>query len=158
MGKTKGSLALSDPIQMTFDTYGERIMLIPLSDLYPPDFHPFEVKNDSAMERLSKSVKRYGIREPGLARPREEGGYELLAGNRRKRACEISGVAALPVIIREMDDDAAVIAMVDSNLEQRDSLLPSEKAWACRGDIQRQNHPAQLPDGNHPGQQAGIYH
>jgi len=87
-----------------------------------------------------KSIKLYGVREPGLARPREDGGYELLSGNRRKRACELAGVDTMPVIIREMDDDNAAITMVDANLEQREQLLPSEKAWAYRIKLEALNH------------------
>jgi ParB family chromosome partitioning protein len=118
---------------------GEKIAKIPLTELYPPDFHPFNVNDDSAMSALVESVKQYGVREPGLARKRE-GGYELLCGNRRKRACEIAGIATLPVIICELDDDNAVIAMVDSNLQRRENLLPSEKAWAYRVKMEALKH------------------
>ena len=118
----------------------ETISLIPLTDLHPPEHHPFQVLDDEAMSRLSKSIERYGIREPGLARPRQSGGYELIAGNRRKRACEIAGILTMPVIIRELDDDSAAIALVDSNLERRDRLLPSEKAWAYRIKMEALNH------------------
>jgi len=82
----------------------------------------------------------YGVREPGLARPRAEGGYELIVGNRRKRACELANKLTMPIIIREMDDDNAVIAMVDSNLEQREKILHSEKAWAYRMKLEALNH------------------
>jgi ParB family chromosome partitioning protein len=92
------------------------------------------------MERLVKSVKQYGVREPGLARPRKDGGYELVAGNRRKRASELAGILTMPVIIREMDDDDAAIAMVDSNIEQRETLLMSEKAWAYHTKMTALNH------------------
>ena len=119
---------------------GERIAEVPLTELHPPDFHPFQVNHDDAMERLVKSIKEYGVREPGLARPRSEGGYELLSGNRRKVACELAGISTLPVIIRDMDDDNAVIAMVDANLEQRDMILPSEKAWAYKVKMEALNH------------------
>jgi len=102
------------------------------------------------MERLVKSVKKYGVREPGLARPRVEGGYELLSGNRRKRACELAGIDIMPVIIREMDDDSAAIAMIDANLEQRESLLFSEKAWAYRIKLEALNHRGSKSD--EPGQ------
>ena len=105
----------------TLNTSGEYVVEIPLSELYPPEFHPFQVNDDSAMDRLVKSIKQYGVREPGLVRPRPDGGYELLCGNRRKRACELAEIGTLPVIIREMDDDNAAIAMVDSNLEQRET-------------------------------------
>ena len=92
-----------------------------------------------------KNIKLYGVREPGLVRPRFDGngnpcGYELLCGNRRRRACELAGVPTLPVIIRELDDDSAAIAMVDSNLEQREKLLLSEKAWAYRVKLEALNH------------------
>lgn len=112
----------------------------PLADLHPPEFHPFQVNDDEAMCMLVKTVKRYGVREPGLARPRAKGGYELIAGNRRKRACELAGIATMPVIIQEMDDDSATIAMVDSNLMHRDMILPSEKAWAYRVKLEALNH------------------
>ena len=78
---------------------GERIVELPLTELYPPEFHPFQVNDDESMTRLAENIKRYGVREPCLARPRKDGGYELLCGNRRKRACEISGIQSLPVII-----------------------------------------------------------
>ena len=118
----------------------ESIVEIPLSELYPPEFHPFQVNDDMSMTRLSENIERYGVREPGLARPREDGGYELLCGNRRKRACELIGKRTMPIIIREMDDDSAAIAMVDSNLEQREKLLFSEKAWAYRIKLEALNH------------------
>ena len=119
---------------------GERIVEIPLAELHPPEFHPFNVNDDEAMDRLALNIKQYGVREPGLARPRADGGYELLAGNRRKRACELAERPTLPVIVRDMDDDEAVIAMVDSNLEQRETLLYSEKAWAYKIKMEALNH------------------
>jgi ParB family chromosome partitioning protein len=122
------------------DYNGERIIEIPLAELHPPEFHPFQVNDDDAMDRLAQNIKQYGVREPGLARPRAGGGYELLAGNRRKRACEIAGLPALPVIVREMSDADATIAMVDSNLEQRETLLFSEKAWAYKVKMEALNH------------------
>lgn len=117
-----------------------RVSEIPLANLHPPGFHPFQVNDDESMCQLCKSVKLYGVREPGLARPRAEGGYELIAGNRRRRACELAGISTLPVIIREMDDSAAAIAMVDSNLMHRETILPSEKAWAYRVKLEALNH------------------
>ena len=122
------------------DCLGERIIEIPLAELHPPEFHPFQVSDDDAMDRLTQSIKQYGVREPGLARPRADGGYELLTGNRRKRACEIAELPAMPVIIREMSDADATIAMVDSNLEQREALLFSEKAWAYKVKLEALNH------------------
>ncbi|MCL2771999.1 MAG: ParB/RepB/Spo0J family partition protein [Oscillospiraceae bacterium] len=119
---------------------GEQIVEIPLCKLYPPEFHPFQVNDDETMQRLVQSVKQYGVREPGLARPRANGGYELLCGNRRKRACELADIATMPVIVRELNDDEAVIALVDSNLERRETLLYSEKAWAYRVKLEALNH------------------
>ena len=118
----------------------EQIVRIPLSEFRPPDFHPFNVNNDDAMKALVESVKQYGVREPGLARKREDGSYELLCGNRRKMACEIAEIPTLPVIICDLDDDSAVIAMVDSNLQRREKLLFSEKAWAYRIKMEALNH------------------
>ena len=118
----------------------DSIVEIPLAELHPPEFHPFQVNHDEAMDRLVQSIKQYGVREPGLARPRQEGGYEMLCGNRRKMACELADLLTMPVIIRDLDDDNAVICMVDSNLEQRERLLLSEKAWAYRVKMEALNH------------------
>ncbi len=146
MRKTTGNLALAsyDDIFQSSSVNAkpacENVTELSLTELHPPEFHPFQVNDDLAMQRLVKSIKQYGVREPGLARPRADGGYELLSGNRRKRACEIAGITTMPVIIRELDDDNAAIAMVDSNLEQREKLLPSEKAWAYRVKLEALNH------------------
>ena len=129
---------------------GESVVHIPLAELHPPEFHPFQVLDDESMTSLVKSIKEHGVHEPGLVRPRPDGGYELLCGNRRKRACEIAGVSTLPVIIRDLDDDSAAIAMVDSNLEQREKLLHSEKAWAYRVKLEALNHQGVKSD--NPGQ------
>jgi len=141
---TIGNLALSGYNDIFRNTAaemsGERVEQIPLSDLYPPEFHPFQVNDDDAMTRLVDNVKLYGVLEPGLVRPREDGGYELLCGNRRKRACEIAGIPTLPIIVRDLDDDSAAIAMVDSNLQQREKILLSEKAWAYRVKMEALNH------------------
>ena len=137
----KGGAIDSSSQQLTFDFYsGERISEIPLADLHEPDQHPFLVQDDEAMTTLVESIRNAGVREPGLARPRVEGGYELLCGNRRKRACEIIGLPTLPVIIRSLNDKDAIDAMVDSNLEQREHLLYSEKAWAYRIKLEALNH------------------
>ena len=118
----------------------EQIVHIPLSELHPPDYHPFIVADDEAMYRLAESIRQYGVREPGLARPRAEGGYELVVGNRRKRGSELAEKKTMPVIIRELADDIAVLIMVDSNLEQREKILPSERAWAYRMMMEALNH------------------
>jgi len=110
------------------------IIEVPLSDLHPPKFQPFHAIDDIAMNRLAENIKVYGVREPGIVRVRtdQDGnpieGYELLIGNRRKQACEIAELSTMPVLIRELSDEDAVITMVDSNLEQRERILPSEKA------------------------------
>ena len=124
----------------THATNGESIAEISLDELHPPEFHPFHVKDDKSMDRLVKNIQKHGVREPGIIRPRPAGGYELISGNRRKRACELAGLTTMPVIIREMGDSDAVIAMVDSNLEQREQLLYSEKAWAYKVKMEALNH------------------
>jgi ParB family chromosome partitioning protein len=137
----KGGTTERDSQQLTLDYFsGERVTEVPLADLHEPDPHPFLVQDDDAMTALVESIRQYGVREPGLARPRIGSGYELLCGNRRKRACEIIGLATLPVIIRELDDQAATVSMIDSNLQQREKLLFSEKAWAYRMKMEALNH------------------
>jgi len=119
---------------------GERVVQIPLHELHAPEFHPFNVTDDAAMYRLAESVRKHGVREPGLARPRTDGGYELICGNRRKRASELAERVEMPVIIRELDDNLAALIMVDSNLEQRETILPSERAWAYKVMMDALNH------------------
>ena len=113
------------------DAGREKVRMIPLDELHPFAHHPFKVKDDAAMQDTVESVKAYGVLVPAIARPREEGGYELVAGHRRHRASLLAGLAEMPVIVRAMDDDEATIIMVDSNL-QRETLLPSERAFAYR--------------------------
>ena len=105
----------------------ETIKDIPLVDLQPFPDHPFGVRDDEAMQQTVESIREYGVLVPAIARPREDGSYELISGHRRKRACELAGLLTMPVIIRDIDRDAATIIMVDSNL-QRESILPSESA------------------------------
>ncbi len=119
---------------------GERIVELPLPMLYPPEFHPFQVREDDAMQRLAESIKKGGVRVPAIVRLRDEGGYELVAGNRRKYASGLAGIQTLPCIIREMDNDEATLVMVDTNLEQRETLLPSERGWAYRLKLEAMNH------------------
>lgn len=109
----------------------EKVQNIPLSELHPFKNHPFRVIDDESMLRTVESVAQYGVLAPAIARPREEGGYELLSGHRRHHASELAGLETMPVIVRNLDDDAAVILMVDSNL-QRESILPSERAFAYK--------------------------
>ena len=113
------------------DAAREKVMDIPLTELFPFDGHPFSVKDDDAMKETVESVKEYGVLSPAIARPREGGGYELVSGHRRKRACELAGLETMPVIVRDLDRDAAIIVMVDSNL-QRDTISPLEKAQAYK--------------------------
>ena len=113
------------------DEQREKIAEIPLSQLYPFKDHPFKVIDNEAMFDTAESIKQYGVLVPAIARPREDGGYELVSGHRRKRACELAGLETMPVIIRNLDDDAATIIMVDSNL-QRENILPSERAFAFK--------------------------
>lgn len=153
MARTKGALALAsyDDIfsvkETTTPANTEAIIEIPLGRLHPPEFHPFLVRNDEAMKKTTESVKKYGVMVPGLVRSRADGDYELVAGNRRKLASELAGRTTMPVIVREMDDDEAVIIMVDTNLEQRESLLPSEKAWAYRMKLEALKHRGIVVDG-----------
>lgn len=109
----------------------DKIVYLSLSELHTPTNHPFKVNDDAAMQEMTESVKQSGVLSPGIARPLENGGYELLAGNRRKRASELAGLEQMPIIIKNLTDDEAIILMVDSNL-QREELLPSEKAFAYR--------------------------
>lgn len=109
----------------------ERVKEIPLCELHPFKDHPFKIQNDDEMKRLIESIQKFGTLTPALARPLPEGGYELISGHRRLAACQVLGIETMPVIIREMSDDEAVIAMVDANL-QRETILPSEKAFAYK--------------------------
>lgn len=118
---------------------GEKVQEIALTELFPFRDHPFKVLDDEAMADTVESVKMHGVLVPGIARPRAEGGYELVSGHRRKRASELAGLETMPVIVREMDDDEAVLMMVDSNL-QRENILPSEKAWAYRMKLEALKH------------------
>ena len=117
----------------------EKIQEIPLSELHPFRNHPFKVKDDEAMMETADSIKQYGVLVPAIARPDPEGGYELVAGHRRHRASELAEKETMPVIVRDLDDDAATIIMVDSNL-QRESLLPSERAFAYKMKLEAVKH------------------
>ena len=109
----------------------EQVQQIPIEELFPFKEHPFKVLDDEAMQRTVESVAQYGVLAPLIARPRPEGGYEIISGHRRQHAAQLAGLDALPVIVRNMDDDAAVLLMVDSNL-QRENILPSERAFAYK--------------------------
>ena len=113
----------------------ERVMLIPLSELRPFKDHPFKIQNDEEMERIVESIRKVGVLSPGLARPTADGSYELVSGHRRLAACQQLELETMPVVVREMTDDEAVIAMVDANL-QREHILPSEKAFAYKMELE----------------------
>ena len=117
----------------------ERVKEIPLCELHPFKDHPFKIQNNEEMKRLIESIKKFGTITPALARPLPEGGYELISGHRRLAACQVLELETMPVIVREMSDDEAVIAMVDANL-QRETILPSEKAFAYKMKLDALNH------------------
>lgn len=121
------------------DAQRERVQEIPLDQLKPFKNHPFKVCDDQRMLDTADSIREYGVLVPAIARPDPEGGYELISGHRRKRGCEMAGLQTMPVIVRNMDDDAATIVMVDSNL-QREELLPSERAFAYRMKLEALKH------------------
>ena len=113
------------------DYHREKVMDIPLDELHPFKDHPFKVLDDDRMADTTRSVQEHGVLVPAIARPRADGEYELISGHRRKRACELVGLDTMPVIVREMNDNAAVLVMVDSNI-QRENILPSERAFAYK--------------------------
>ena len=121
------------------DAQREKVQEIPLGELHPFRNHPFKVKDDAAMQDTVESVREYGVLVPAIARPDPNGGYELIAGHRRHHASELAGKETMPVIIRDLDDDAATIIMVDSNL-QREELLPSERAFAYKMKLEALKH------------------
>ena len=145
----------------------EVVVQISLSELHPFPDHPFQVREDASMQETAESVKEYGVLVPALARPREDGGYELIAGHRRKHACELAGLATMPVIVRDIDRDAATIIVVDSNL-QRENILPSERAKAykmkmeaikrqgARTDLTSPKISAKFRSDDEVGQDAGV--
>jgi ParB family chromosome partitioning protein len=129
------------------DSQREKVLDIPLSEISDFPNHPFKVKADEAMLEMAESVKQYGVLVPGLVRPKPDGGYEMIAGHRRKKASELAGKETMPCIVRELDDDEATIIMVDSNL-QRESILPSEKAFAYKMKLEAMKRQAGRPSKN----------
>ena len=125
--------------EMRDDAKLERVQNIPLSELHPFKDHPFKVQNNEEMERMIESIRKVGAITPALARSLPDGGYELISGHRRLAACQVLGIETMPVIVREMSDDEAVIAMVDANL-QRETILPSEKAFAYKMKLEAIKH------------------
>ena len=143
MRKTDFTLPTLDDLfttqEMRDDAKLERVQNIPLSELHPFKDHPFKVQNNEEMERMIESIRKVGAITPALARPLPDGGYELISGHRRLAACQVLGIETMPVIVREMSDDEAVITMVDANL-QRETILPSEKAFAYKMKRDALNH------------------
>ena len=122
----------------------EQVQQIPIGELFPFKNHPFKVLDDESMQCTVESVEQYGVLSPLIARPRPEGGYEIISGHRRQHTAQLAGLDALPVIVRQMDDDAAVLLMVDSNL-QRETILPSERAFAYKMKLEAMKHQAGRP-------------
>ena len=145
----------------------EVVVQIPLSELHPFPDHPFQVREDASMQETAESVKEYGVLVPAIVRPREDGGYEIVTGHRRKHGSELAGLQNLPCIVREMDDDTATILMVDSNI-QRENILPSERAQAykmkleaikrqgARTDLTSPKISAKFRSDDEVGQDAGV--
>ena len=123
----------------------EQVQQIPIGELFPFKNHPFKVLDDESMQRTVESIARFGVLSPAIARPSPDGGYELVAGHRRHHACELVGMETMPVIVRELDDDAATILMVDSNL-QRETILPSERAFAYKMKLEAIKHQGMRSD------------
>ena len=151
MQKKGGNISLSsyDDIFSTeesrTESTQERVQEIPLSQLHPCEGHPFKVVDDEAMMKTAESIAQFGVMTPAIARPRAEGGYELIAGHRRHHASQLAGKETMPVIVRDMDDDAATILMVDSNL-QRETILPSERAFAYKLKLKAMKHQGERKD------------
>ena len=131
----------SDPVKVN----GDLVQEVPLSELFPFKNHPFQVRDDEAMQKTVESIARSGVLSPGIVRPRQEGGYEIIAGHRRKRGSELAGKTTMPVLIRTLDDDEATIIMVDSNL-QREKILPSEKVFAYKMKLEALKHQGKRRD------------
>ena len=151
MQKKGGNISLSsyDDIFSTeesrTESIQERVQEIPLSQLHPFEGHPFKVVDDEAMMKTAESIAQFGVMTPAIARPRAEGGYELIAGHRRHHASQLAGKETMPVIVRDMDDDAGTILMVDSNL-QRETILPSERAFAYKLKLKAMKHQGERKD------------
>ena len=133
------------------DASRERVVEIPLAEMHPFKNHPFKVLDDEKMQDTAESIREHGVLVPAIVRPREEGGYEIVAGHRRHFASQIAGLDTMPAIVRDLDDDAATIIMVDSNL-QRESILPSERAWAYRMKLEAVRRKAGRPSKENAGQ------
>ena len=134
----------------------EKVVRIPLAELHPFPNHPFHVRDDEAMQNTVDSIREYGVLTPGIVRPREDGGYEIVAGHRRKHGSELAGLSDMPCIVREMDDDTATILMVDSNI-QREDILPSERAQAYKMKAEALNRKMGRPAKENEGQAVSTF-
>ena len=159
----RGENVILKPLDDLFETDASReqaakehVEQIRLSDLHPFKNHPFKVLDDEAMEKTVESVREFGVMVPAIARPRKEGGYELISGHRRHHASELAGLETMPVIVRQMDDDAATILMVDSNL-QREQILPSERAFAYKMKLEAIKRQAGRPSKDNSRQVVGNF-
>ena len=146
MAKAKNSITTENRSGSAADAAAkEQRTEMPLSDLHPFEGHPFKVLDDELMEQTVESIKQIGVVSPLIVRPDPEGGYEILSGHRRLHAAQLAGLETVPVIVKEMDDDAAIIFMVDSNL-QRENILPSERAFSYKMKLEAMNHQGQRVD------------
>ncbi len=146
MAKAKNSITTENRSGLAADAAAkEQRTEMPLSDLHPFEGHPFKVLDDELMEQTVESIKQIGVVSPLIVRPDPEGGYEILSGHRRLHAAQLAGLETVPVIVKEMDDDAAIIFMVDSNL-QRENILPSERAFSYKMKLEAMNHQGQRVD------------
>ena len=134
-------------IDTVADQAAGQLLYVPLTDLYEFKDHPFKVLDDEKMQETVESIKNYGVLTPGIVRPRQDGGYEIIAGHRRKRGCELAGIAEMPVFVRNYNDDEATIIMVDTNI-QREDILPSEKARAYAMKYEAMKHQGKKGVGN----------
>ena len=134
----------------------EKVVRIPLAELHSFPNHPFHVRDDEAMQNTVDSIKEYGVLTPGIVRPREDGGYEIVAGHRRKHGSELAGLSDMPCIVREMDNDTATILMVDSNI-QREDILPSERAQAYKMKAEALNRKMGRPAKENEGQAVSTF-
>ncbi|MBR4780765.1 MAG: ParB/RepB/Spo0J family partition protein [Lachnospiraceae bacterium] len=144
-GKIKGKIQI-ETYEDILRGEEDSVFEVELKELHPFKNHPFKVKDDESMKKLVESVKKDKVIEPGLVRPMAGGGYEIISGHRRKRACELAGFKTMPVRIRMLDDDQATIAMIEANLQQRDEILPSEKAFAYKMKLETMSHQGKTKD------------
>lgn len=145
MAKSKTTISVSEEEAASQGEATEQVVQIPLAELHPFEGHPFKVLDDESMEQTVESIKQIGIAVPLIVRPDPDGGYEILSGHRRHHAAEIAGFDTVPVIVKNLDDDASIILMVDSNL-QRENILPSERAWAFKMKLDAMKHQGSRSD------------